>query len=117
MLNIIRGQDVPWSRAEAIHRQTEGNPLFVQEMLRYLVEEGLVVREGGRYTLTDASFSLHAGDKVGLVGRNGAGKTSLLKVLAGATPAAHGVVLRPETVGFLPQDPPARGVGRGGNHV
>ena len=32
---------------------------------------------------TGASFSLHAGDKVGLVGRNGAGKTSLLKVLAG----------------------------------
>jgi predicted ATPase len=45
---------VPWSRAEAIHRQTEGNPLFVQEVLRYLVEEGLVVREGGRYALTEA---------------------------------------------------------------
>src|SRR3954462_10537134 len=25
MLSIVRGQDVPWSRAEAIHRQTEGN--------------------------------------------------------------------------------------------
>src|SRR5437763_1063659 len=74
----------------------------------------LGVEVGGRYTLTGASFSLHAGDKVGLVGRNGAGKTSLLKVLAGATPAAHGVVLRPETVGFLPQDPPARGVGLDG---
>ena len=74
----------------------------------------LAVEVGGRYTLTEASFSLHAGDKVGLVGRNGAGKTSLLKVLAGATPAAHGVVLRPETVGFLPQDPPARGVGLDG---
>src|SRR5258706_6990367 len=62
-------------------------------------------------TLTDASFSLHAGDKVGLVGRNGAGKTSLLRVLAGTNPPAQGVVLRPESVGFLPQDPPARGVG------
>jgi len=29
---------MPWSRAEAIHQQTEGNPLFVQELLRYLVE-------------------------------------------------------------------------------
>ncbi len=55
MMNVIRGQDVPWSRAEAIHRQTEGNPLFVQEVLRYLVEEGLVVREGGRYVRTDGS--------------------------------------------------------------
>jgi ATPase subunit of ABC transporter with duplicated ATPase domains len=33
----------------------------------------LAVEVGGRYTLTDGSFSLHAGDKVGLVGRNGAG--------------------------------------------
>jgi tetratricopeptide (TPR) repeat protein len=49
MMNVIRGQDVPWGRAEAIHRQTEGNPLFVQEVLRYLVEEGLVVRREGRY--------------------------------------------------------------------
>ena len=59
-------------------------------------------------TLTDASFSLHAGDKVGLVGRNGAGKTSLLRVLGGATPAAHGVVLKPDLVGFLPQEVPFR---------
>ncbi len=71
----------------------------------------LAVEVGGRYTLTDASFSLHAGDKVGLVGRNGAGKTSMLKVLAGAAPAARGVVLRPESVGYLPQDPPPRGAG------
>ena len=55
----------------------------------------LAVEVGGRFTLTDASFSLHAGDKVGLVGRNGAGKTSLLKVLAGEAPPARGVVLRP----------------------
>jgi serine/threonine protein kinase len=40
MMNGIRGQEVLWSRAEAIHRQTEGNPLFVQETLRYLAEEG-----------------------------------------------------------------------------
>ncbi len=71
----------------------------------------LAVEVGGRYTLADASFSLHAGDKVGLVGRNGAGKTSLLKVLAGDAPAAHGVVLRPASVGYLPQDPPPRARG------
>src|SRR5262249_49754737 len=55
MMSLVRGQDVPWSRAEVIHRQTEGNPLFVQEVLRYLVEEGIVIREGGRYALADAS--------------------------------------------------------------
>jgi hypothetical protein len=49
MYEAIRGNEVPWGQAEAVHRQTEGNPLFVQEVLRYLVEEGLVVREDGRY--------------------------------------------------------------------
>jgi len=46
---------VPRARAEAVHRQTEGNPLFVQEVLRYLVEAGLVVRQDGRYVGTDDS--------------------------------------------------------------
>ena len=55
----------------------------------------LSVEVGGRYTLTGASFSLHAGDKVGLVGRNGAGKTSLLKVLAGRS-AGRGGCGRPQ---------------------
>src|SRR6266516_4842248 len=49
MYEAIRGQTVAWAQAELVHRQTEGHPLFVQEVLRYLVEEGLVVREGGRY--------------------------------------------------------------------
>ncbi|HLF08210.1 MAG TPA: protein kinase [Dehalococcoidia bacterium] len=66
MMNNIRGQEVTWSRAEAIHRQTEGNPLFVQEVLRYLVEEGLVVREGGRYARTDAGGPPEAGIPEGL---------------------------------------------------
>ncbi|MHB8577123.1 MAG: AAA family ATPase, partial [Dehalococcoidia bacterium] len=49
MLSVIAGQEVPWALAEAVHRQTEGNPLFVQEVLRYLAEEGLITREGGRW--------------------------------------------------------------------
>src|SRR5207245_2362432 len=61
MMSIVRGQEVPWSRAEAIHRQTEGNPLFVQEVLRYLVEEGIVVREDGRYLLADTDAGIPEG--------------------------------------------------------
>ena len=49
MLNNFTGQEVRWSLAEAVHRQTEGSPLFVQEVLRYLVEEGLITHEGGRW--------------------------------------------------------------------
>jgi hypothetical protein len=44
MLESITREEIPWGLAEAVHRQTEGNPLFVQEVVRYLAEEGL-----GRY--------------------------------------------------------------------
>jgi len=49
MLSTISGQEVRWDTSEAVHRQTEGNPLFVQEVLRYLVEEGLITRQDGRW--------------------------------------------------------------------
>ena len=63
------------------------------------------VEVGGRRTVVGASFTVHAGDKVGLVGRNGAGKTSMLKVLAGEAPAASGTVSRIGALGYLNQDP------------
>jgi tetratricopeptide (TPR) repeat protein len=49
MLSSITGQEVPWGLAEAVHRQTEGNPLFVQEVVRYLVEEKVLTREKGQW--------------------------------------------------------------------
>jgi eukaryotic-like serine/threonine-protein kinase len=49
LLSSIAGQEVPWGLAEAVHRQTEGNPLFVQEVVRYLVEEGVFTREHGQW--------------------------------------------------------------------
>ncbi len=47
MMASVAQRDIPWAFAELLHRQTEGNPLFVQEMLRYLVEEGLVAEQQG----------------------------------------------------------------------
>ena len=52
MVEANAGQEIPSGLAEALEHQTEGNPLFVQEVLRYLVEEGLVSREGGRWSPT-----------------------------------------------------------------
>jgi ATPase subunit of ABC transporter with duplicated ATPase domains len=65
----------------------------------------LSVEVGGRLTLVEATFTVRAGDKVGLVGRNGAGKTSLLKVLAGDNPPAGGTVSCQGQLGFLSQEP------------
>src|SRR4051812_16431385 len=72
---------------------------------------GLTVEVGGKVRVDNASFSLHPGDTVGLVGRNGAGKTSMLKVIAGEAPAASGVVSHPPAMGYLPQNPRPRGSG------
>ncbi len=80
-------------------------------MVHMLQVRGLSVEIGGKVRLADASFSLHRGDTVGLVGRNGTGKTSMLKVIAGEAPAAAGMVSRPTAVGYLPQNPHPRGAG------
>jgi serine/threonine protein kinase len=52
MLDGITREEIPWTLAEAVHRQTEGNPLFVQEVVRFLVEEGLLSKQDGRYRPT-----------------------------------------------------------------
>ena len=68
----------------------------------------LAIDVAARRVLADASFTVNAGDKVGLVGRNGAGKTSLLKVLSGENDSSAGVVLRRGTLGYVPQNPRPR---------
>jgi ATPase subunit of ABC transporter with duplicated ATPase domains len=71
----------------------------------------VAVEVGGHTTLRDASFTLRPGDKVGVVGRNGAGKTSLLRVLGGEDAPATGVIVRGNRVGYLPQEPKSQGEG------
>jgi len=73
-----------------------------------LEANGLTVEVGGKPILVDAALALRAGDKVGLVGRNGAGKTSLLRILSGTTPPLLGTVRVRGALGYLPQDPGLR---------
>ena len=55
MLESITRESVPWGLTEAVHRQTEGNPLFVQEVLRFLAEQGLVAQKGGSWKPTTST--------------------------------------------------------------
>lgn len=48
-------------------------------------------------------LQIHQGDRIGLVGRNGSGKTSLLHILAGACSPEEGTVHRHVRCGLLPQ--------------
>src|SRR5690606_35189591 len=66
---------------------------------------GLELRAGSRVLFTAGELRVQPGDRVGLVGRNGAGKTSLLRVLAGEAAPYAGTVSRQGQVGYLPQDP------------
>jgi branched-chain amino acid transport system ATP-binding protein len=53
---------------------------------RTLTVEGLSVHYGGVCAVRDLSFSVPAGDAVGVIGANGAGKTSTLKAVMGLIP-------------------------------
>jgi ATPase subunit of ABC transporter with duplicated ATPase domains len=69
---------------------------------------GLTRWHGGQVVLDAISIGLDARDRVGVVGPNGIGKTTLLRILAGLdAPDAGKVVRRPPnlTVGYLPQEP------------
>ena len=72
--------------------------------------QSLSVEVGGRVIVDGASFTVMPRDKVGLVGRNGAGKTSLFRVLGGADDPTTGRVIRKGGFGYLPQDPRIAGV-------
>jgi len=68
------------------------------------------VEVGGRQIVDAVSFTVMSREKVGLVGRNGAGKTSLFKVLGGAAEPMAGAVICKGGFGYLPQDPRIEGV-------
>lgn len=59
-----------------------------------------------RAIFNDISFIINKQDRIGLVGRNGAGKSTMLKTLAGIQQLDAGTVSKPTglTVGYLPQD-------------
>ncbi|MCS5637555.1 MAG: energy-dependent translational throttle protein EttA [Myxococcota bacterium] len=62
---------------------------------------------GDRVILKDVSFSLSPGDRVGVLGVNGTGKSSLMKIVAGQDLEFEGQVLvaHGAAVGYVPQEP------------
>jgi len=59
---------------------------------------------GPRLVLDDVSFTVAPGEKAGLIGVNGAGKSSLLKIVARVQEADSGTVMLPRSQGYLSQD-------------
>lgn len=52
-LGALLGERVSGEFAEAVHRETEGNPFFIEEVLKALIEKGSVRRESGRWQRCD----------------------------------------------------------------
>ena len=84
-------------------------PFYYDGKPNMLHAADVVVEVAGRIVVRNASLMLHPGDKLGLVGRNGAGKTSFLQVLAGDRAPESGTVRRRGALGYLRQDPRVHG--------
>ena len=72
-----------------------------------LSAERVSINFGSRQLLSDVNFYLNEGDKVGIIGINGTGKSTFLKVLAGALEADEGRITRNPNVqvSYLSQNP------------
>ena len=72
-----------------------------------LTAENIRKSYGTRVIFDDISFSIHEGDKIGVVGVNGTGKSTLLKIIAGVGQADSGeiVTMNGMRIGYLPQAP------------
>lgn len=69
--------------------------------------ENITKSYGERYLFDKASFYLQEGEKVGIIGINGTGKSTLLKIMAGAEEPDEGIVTKANHVvcSLLPQHP------------
>lgn len=75
--------------------------------MNYLSIENLSKSYGDRLLFADIAFGVDEGEKIGIVARNGTGKSTLLRILAGEeSPDGGKVVYRRDLrVGYLPQEP------------
>ena len=72
-----------------------------------LSASGLTLSFGAEVVLKDVSFAVNDGERVGIIGVNGAGKTSLFRIITGKYSPDSGAVYiqKGHTVGILEQNP------------
>ncbi len=81
--------------------------IFVQNIQKLMLNiHNLSISFGGEYLFEEIAYRLNAGDRVGLVGKNGAGKSTMLKILSGEQEPDSGQIAKDKEikVGFLKQD-------------
>ena len=75
--------------------------------MKTLRAENLTSTYGEKTLFKDVSFIINEQDRIGLIGTNGSGKTSLLNVISGAGNAESGEIIKPSdySIGYLKQQP------------
>lgn len=81
--------------------------IILQRMISYLQIENLTKSYGDRMLFADVTFGINEGDKVGLIAKNGTGKTTLLSIIAGKEDYDSGRIVfnNDIRVGYLEQVP------------
>lgn len=67
--------------------------------------DNISVLHGGKSLFSDVSFSINENDKIALMGKNGAGKSTMLKIIAGLSKPSKGGISAPKdsVIAYLPQ--------------
>jgi len=70
--------------------------------------EGVAAGYGGPLAIEGVSFRIRAGERIGVLGPNGGGKSTLFKVMLGVLAPQRGIVHVPSRCGFVPQSDRSR---------
>ena len=75
--------------------------------MNILTLENVTKGFGDKVLFQDVTFGIHEGDKIGVIGINGTGKSTLLKIIAGIEETDEGTIVKGNGVriGYLPQNP------------
>ncbi|WP_297956981.1 ABC transporter ATP-binding protein [uncultured Neisseria sp.] len=64
------------------------------------VSKRYLTRQGWRTVLHDINFTLQKGEKIGILGRNGAGKSTMIRLISGVEPPSEGEIKRTMSISW-----------------
>eukprot|EP00981_Chlorochromonas_danica_P011991 scaffold4368_cov180-Ochromonas_danica.AAC.4 len=104
------GQDPGPSKSERVSAQDKFNAV-VRKFMFTIQDLNKVLPDGSRTILKNINLCFYPGAKIGVVGSNGSGKSSLLKIMAGVDKQFDGVAvpMPGASIGYLPQEPVLEG--------
>lgn len=91
--------------AQRIDQTTTDFTIFAQILIYMISVDQLTVEFSGKALFSDVSFVINENDKIALMGKNGAGKSTMMKIIAGINQATKGGVRCPKdtVIAYLPQ--------------